>query len=427
MDGRRPSNTRLVFFRFARPGHSSLACHLLNGSPPARHQVREDDMKALVFHKPKDVRVEDVPEPRITQPHEVILKVTSTAICGSDLHILNGYIPQLRNMVLGHEFMGVIAEVGSEVKKLAVGDRVVVPFCIRGGGCWFCAHSLPTQCSETNPNYGPQGGLIFQKGGGLYGYTDLYGGYAGGQAEWVKVAYADENARKVGGLLPDEKLLFLTDIFPTGWTAIDWAKLMPGESVAVFGCGPVGLMALKAAAYKQAGRLIAIDILPYRLEAARRLTGAYTIDASKCDVVAAVRELTEGRGADVCVEAVGLEADRTLLNKLSAIIHLQRGTIKVFKRAVSAVRRGGRISTMGVYATCYDNFPWGQIFDKGLTLRQGQAPVHNYIDELIRMVEAEEVRLDDVITHILPLEDAAYGYKIFNKRLDNCIKVVLKP
>jgi S-(hydroxymethyl)glutathione dehydrogenase/alcohol dehydrogenase len=383
-------------------------------------------MKALVYHKPKDVRVIDVPEPCITQPHEVILKVTSTAICGSDLHILNGYFPQLRKQVLGHEFMGVIAEVGSEVKELKVGDRVVVPFCIQGGNCWFCAHSFPTQCSETNPNYGPEGGLILQKGAGLYGYTDLYGGYAGGQAEYVKVAFADQNARKVGDL-PDEKLLFLTDIFPTGWTAIDWAKLQPGESVAVFGCGPVGLMALKAAAYKGAGRLIAIDILPYRLDAARRLTGADTIDASRCDVAAAVRELTGGRGADVCVEAVGLEADRTLLNKLSAIIHLERGSIKVFKRAVSAVRRGGRISTMGVYATSADNFPWGQIFDKGIELRQGQAPVNNYIDELLDIVEAGEIRLDDVITHVLPLEDAAYAYKIFNKRLDNCIKVVLKP
>jgi S-(hydroxymethyl)glutathione dehydrogenase/alcohol dehydrogenase len=384
-------------------------------------------MKALVFHKPKDVRVEDVAEPRIERPHEAILRVTSAAICGSDLHILNGYFPQMRNMVLGHEFMGVIEEVGPGVNALKVGDRVVVPFCIQGGGCWFCAHGFPTQCEETNPkNYGPEGGLLWQKGAGLYGYTDLYGGYAGGQAERVKIAYADQNARKVGGL-PDEKLLFLTDIFPTGWTAIDWANLQPGESVAVFGCGPVGLMALKAAAYKKAGRLIAVDILPYRLEAARRLTGAETIDARKRDVVAAIRELTCGRGADVVVEAVGLEADRTLLNKLAAIIHMERGTIKVFKRAVSAVRRGGRISTMGVYATSADNFPWGQIFDKGLTLRQGQAPVHNYIDELIRMVEAEEVRLDDVITHVLPLKDAAYGYKIFNERRDNCIKVVLKP
>jgi S-(hydroxymethyl)glutathione dehydrogenase/alcohol dehydrogenase len=383
-------------------------------------------MKALVFHKPKDVRVEDVPDPTIQKPHEAILRVTSTTICGSDLHIFNGYFPQMRNMVLGHEFMGVIEEVGPEVEALVPGDRVVVPFCIRGGGCWFCAHGFPTHCAESNPNYGPEGGLIFQKGGGLYGYTDLYGGYAGGQAERVKVAYADQNARKVGDL-PDEKLLFLTDIFPTGWTAIDWAQLMPGESVAVFGCGPVGLMALKAAAYKGAGRLIAIDVLPYRLEAARRLTGADIIDASRCDVVAAVRELTEGRGADVCVEAVGLEADRKLFDKISAFFHLQRGTIKVFKKAVSAVRRGGRISTMGVYATTADNFPWGQIFEKGVTLRQGQAPVHNYIDELMQLVEAEKVRLDDVITHVLPLKDAAYAYEIFNERKDNCIKVILKP
>jgi S-(hydroxymethyl)glutathione dehydrogenase/alcohol dehydrogenase len=383
-------------------------------------------MKAVVFHKPKDVRVEDVPDPRIEKPHEAILRVTSTTICGSDLHIYNGYVPQLRNMVLGHEFMGVIEAVGSEVKALQPGDRVVVPFCIRGGNCWFCVHGFPTQCEESNWNYGPEGGMFRQKGGGLYGYTDLYGGYSGGQAEYVKLAFADQNARKVGNL-PDEKLLFLTDIFPTGWTAIDWAQVQPGESVAVFGCGPVGLMALKAAAYKQAGQLIAVDVLPYRLEAARRLTGAYTIDASRRDPVAAIRELTEGRGADVCVEAVGLEADRKLIDRLSALVHLQRGTIKVFRRCVSAVRRGGRISTMGVYITTYDNFPWGQIFDKGIALRQGQAPVHEYLDELIEIVEAGEVRLDDIITHVMPLEEAAYAYEIFNERKDGCIKVVLKP
>lgn len=229
-------------------------------------------MKALVYHKPKDVRVDDVPEPYIVQPHEAILEVTSTAICGSDLHIYNGYFPQLRKLILGHEFMGNIVEVGADVQTLVPGDRVVVPFCIEGGDCWFCVHGFPPHCAESNPkHYGPEGGLIRQKGGGLYGYTELYGGYAGGQAEYVKIAWADQNARKVGDL-PDEKLLFLTDIFPTGWTAIDWAGLQPGESVAVFGCGPVGLMALKAAAHKQAGQLIAVDLLPYRLEAARRLT-----------------------------------------------------------------------------------------------------------------------------------------------------------
>ena len=384
-------------------------------------------MKALVYHKPKDVRVDHVPEPRIEQPHEAILEVTSTAICGSDLHIFNGYFPQLRKLILGHEFMGKIVEVGADVEKLAPGDRVVVPFCIEGGNCWFCVHGFPPHCAESNPkHYGPEGGLIRQKGGGLYGYTELYGGYAGGQAEYVKVAWADENARKVGDL-PDEKLLFLTDIFPTGWTAIDWAGLQPGESVAVFGCGPVGLMALKAAAHRQAGRLIAVDLLPYRLEAARRLTGAEVIDANEQDVVAEIRSLTDGRGADVCVDAVGLEGDRSWLSKLSALLHLQRGTIQVLETAVSAVRRGGRISTVGVYATSADNFPWGQIFEKGLTLRQGQAPVHNYIDELLRMVEAGEIVLDDVITHVLPLDDAAYGYELFNKRRDKCIKVVLKP
>jgi S-(hydroxymethyl)glutathione dehydrogenase/alcohol dehydrogenase len=385
-------------------------------------------MKAVVFHKPKDVRVEEVPDPVIEQPHEAILRVTSTAICGSDLHIYNGYFPQLRKQVLGHEFMGIVEEIGGSVKNLKVGDRVVVPFCIADGQCWFCRHQLPTHCEVSNPeHYGPQGGVIREKGGGLYGYTDLYGGYAGGQAERVKILYADANARKIKSNLPDEKVLFLTDILPTGWTAIDWAGLQPGESVAVFGCGPVGLMALKSARFRGAGRLIALDPLPYRLEMAKKLTGADTINVEEQDAIKAVRDLTEGRGADVCVDAVGLESTRKLTERLAAAFHLQRGSIKVLRQCLAAVRRGGRISTMGVYATGADNFPWGQVFEKGVTLKQGQAPVHNYIDELRDLVEAGRLRLDDVITHTLPLKDARHAYKIFNGRKDHCIKVVLKP
>jgi len=385
-------------------------------------------MRALVFHRPKHVSVDTVPDPIIEQPTDAILRVSSTAICGSDLHILNGLFPQPKPQILGHEFMGTVVEVGSSVTKLKKGDRVVVPFPISCGLCWFCEHHLPTACSSSNPDhYGPEGGVLDNKGGGLFGYTDLYGGYSGGQAEYVRVPYADVGPRKVPDNLTDDQALFLTDIFPTGWTAIDWAQLKGGETVAVFGAGPVGLMAMKSAWLQGAGRVIGIDSLSYRLERARTAAKAETIDITQQDPVEALRAMTHGRGPDVCVDAVGLEADRTWIEKASAVIHMERGTKKVIGLCCSAVRRGGTVTIVGVYGTSYDNFPVGQIFDKGLTLRHGQAPVHNYIDHLLELVSSGRVRLDDVISHRLPLADAAKGYQIFNDREDDCVKVVLKP
>ena len=385
-------------------------------------------MRALVFHRPKHVSVDTVEDPRIESPTDVILKVTSTAICGSDLHIVNGLFPQPRPMVLGHEFMGVVAEIGPSVTKLQVGDRVVVPFPIACGHCWFCSHELPTACELSNPeNYGPEGGLMKQKGGALFGYTDLYGGYAGGQAEYVRVPYADFGPRRVPDNLTDDQVLFLTDIFPTGWSAIDWAELKGGETVAIFGAGPVGLMAAKSAWIRGAGRVIVIDLVDYRLERARTAARAETLDISTTDVVSALREMTDGRGPDVCVDAVGLEADRSWLEKASAIVHLERGTKKVIDLCFSAVRRGGTVTIVGVYGTTHDNFNVGQMFDKAIKLRLGQAPVHNYIDHLIALVAAGEVRLDDIISHRLPLADAARGYQIFNDKEDDCTKVVLRP
>jgi S-(hydroxymethyl)glutathione dehydrogenase/alcohol dehydrogenase len=384
-------------------------------------------MKALVFHHPKKVKVDQVPDPVIEKNTDVILKVTSTAICGSDLHIYNGFVPQLKDMVLGHEFMGVVEEVGKGVTKLKKGDRVVVPFPIACGHCFFCDHQLPIHCENSNPNYGPEGGVLKQKGGALFGYTDLYGGYNGGQAEYVRVPYGDVGPRKIEGSLKDEEVLFLTDIFPTGWSAIDWAELKGGETVAVFGCGPVGIMAQKAAWLKGAGRVIGIDILDYRLEVARKTAKSETLNLNEVNVIEAIREMTGGRGADVCVDAVGMEAHRNLLEKVSNLAHLQAGTIKVIDQCASAVRRGGVISVVGVYATNYANFPFGQIFDKGVSLKTGQAPVHRYIDELISLVEDKKVILDDIISHVLPLEDAAFAYDIFCEKKDNCLKVVLKP
>ncbi len=385
-------------------------------------------MKALVFHHPGKVSVDNVPDPKIEKPDDVILRVTATAICGSDLHIYNGFIPQKGDMVLGHEFMGVVEETGAGVTKLQRGDRVVVPFPIACGGCYFCQHELPGHCENSNPEkYGPEGGLLDQKGGALFGYTDLYGGYDGGQAQYVRVPYANHGPRKVQSDFTDDQLLFLTDILPTGYAAIDWAQMKGGETVAVFGCGPVGLMAQKVAWLKGAKRVIGIDIQPYRLETARRTANAETLNATETDVVQAIREVTGGRGADVCVDAVGMEADRSVLDKLSNVVHGEVGSIKVLKTAISAVRRGGWVTVVGVYGVPYDNFPLGQIFDKGISMRFGQSTPQRDIDELIGWVEQGKIQLDDIITHRLPLEDAAHGYDIFNKKEDGCVKVVLKP
>ncbi|MBO9676047.1 MAG: glutathione-dependent formaldehyde dehydrogenase [Sphingobacteriaceae bacterium] len=385
-------------------------------------------MKAAVFHKPRDIRVDNVPDPTILDPGDVILRVTSTAICGSDLHILSGAVPQKDPMIMGHEFMGIVEETGSSVLTLKKGDRVIVPFPIACGQCFFCTHQASPACENSNyKNYGPNGNLMDQKGGALFGYTDLYGGYSGGQAQYVRVPYADISPRIVPDFLEDEQALFLTDIFPTGWAAIDWAQLKGGEVVAIFGSGPVGLMAQKAAWINGAGRVIAIDPLDYRLQKAKQVNNVDTLNPDRDDVVAAIREMTNGRGADVCVDACGFEPERSFMDKVKATVNFEKGSIKVLEMCFEAVRRMGVVSVMGVYGSMYDNFPLHRIFDKGLTIKQGQAPVLNYIDKLIDLVSDNKVILDDIITHVLPLDDATNAYKIFDEKEDDCVKVVLKP
>lgn len=386
-------------------------------------------MKALMFHKPKDVRVETVEDPQIQNPRDAIIRVTSTAICGSDLHIYNGMIPQPRSMVLGHEFMGIVEEVGSSITNLQRGDRIVVPFPIACGNCHFCKMDLPTHCENSNDMYGPEGEVLKAKGIGaaLYGYTDLYGGYNGGQAEYVRISYADYSPRKVPDNLTDEQVLFLTDIFPTGWAAIDWAELKGGETVVVFGCGPVGIMAMKSAWLKGAGRVIGVDIYPYRLEKARVSAGAEVINGSMVDPAEAIREITGGYGADVCVDAVGMEADRSPVEKAMNVIHMQKGSMKVLEKCLDTVRRGGVVTVVGVYGSMYDNFPLYKWFDKGIKMMGGQAWVQRYIDELLGLVQDGKVVLDDIITHTVPLSQAPKMYDIFNKKEDDCVKVVLKP
>lgn len=384
-------------------------------------------MKALVFHRPKHVSYDTVPDPRIEQPTDAIVKVTATCICGSDLHIYNGLFPQLKRLVMGHEFMGTVEEVGSAVSELSKGDRVLVPFPIACGQCYFCSKQLFPQCERSNPeNYGPEGGLLTQKGGGLFGYTNLYGGYAGGQAELVRVPFADVGPRKVPESLTDDQAVLMTDILPTGWTAIDWAGLRGGETVAVFGCGPVGLMAQKAAWLKGAGRVIGIDREDYRLERARSVAKSELLSTQRDDIVQRLRDMTDGRGPDVVVDAVGMEAHRSRLDKLAGILHGEVGTTDVLETCLSAVRRGGVVSVVGVYGSNY-RVPLGQIFDKGISMRFGQAPVQKYIDELITLMVEGKLRTDDVVSHRLPLSQAPHAYELFNEKKDGCVKVILKP
>ena len=385
-------------------------------------------MKALVFRRPGRVEINNVDDPKIEDPRDIIIRVTSTAICGSDLHIYNGFFPQLKDFVLGHEFMGLVEEKGHAVQNLNKGDRVVVPFPIACGTCFFCQNGLPPHCENSNPkHYGPEGGLLSQKGGGLFGYTDLYGGYPGGQTEFVRVPYADFGPRKVADNFKDEEVLFLTDIFPTGYSAIDWAGLKGGETIAVFGCGPVGLMAQKVAWLRGAGRVIGVDIQDYRLTVARETAKSETINAQNVDPIEAIREKTGGRGADICVDAVGMEADRNIADKLKNVWHAEIGSIQALKNCISAVRRGGFVSVVGVYGIPYDAFPLGQIFDKGIRMAFGQALVQRYIDKLMKYLEAGKIKLDDMITHRLPLSDAPRGYEIFSEKKEGCVKVVLTP
>lgn len=385
-------------------------------------------MKAAVFHKVGDISVDNVDDPKLEQPQDIILRVTSTAICGSDLHIYDGFFPQLRDQVLGHEFMGIVEEVGETVTKVKKGDRVVVPFPIACGQCFFCAHDLPGHCEHSNPDhYGPEGGMTKGKGGGLFGYTDLYGGYQGGQAEYVRVPYANFGPRVVPDGVADEQVLFLTDIFPTGWTAIDWAGVKGGETVVIFGSGPVGLMAQKAAWLRGAKRVIAIDREQYRLDRAVAVNKVETLNADDDDLIQKIYDMTSGRGADVCVDAVGVEAHRTLGEKLKAMVNLEKGTPKVMENCFKAVRRGGHVSIVGVYGSPYDNFPVHTLFDKGLHVHFGQAPVQKYIDELFDLTLKGKVVLNDIISHFLPLAEASRAYDIFKNKEDDCVKVVLKP
>jgi len=385
-------------------------------------------MKAAVFHKVGDIRVDNVPDPELKAADDIIVKVTTTCICGSDLHIYDGFVPQLRDMVLGHEFMGIVEEVGPDVRKIKPGDRVVVPFTIACGQCFYCQQGFHANCDHTNPeHYGPRGDLLKDKGGALFGYTDLYGGYDGGQAQYVRVPKGNVGPKIIPDGLSDDQVVFLTDIFPTGWSAVKWGKVKPGDTVAIFGSGPVGLMAQKAAWLHGAERVIAIDPLQYRLDKARNVNKVDVLNSNEDDLIDKIYAMTDGRGADVAIDAVGMEAHRSVLEKAKAVIHAEKGTAKVIELCTQAVRRSGTIAVVGVYASPYDNFPIHRIFDKGLIMQFGQAQAIMYIDQCFEMVRQGKVVLDDIITHRLPLSKASEAYDMFKHKTDDCVKVVLKP
>lgn len=385
-------------------------------------------MKAAVFHKIGDISVDTVIDPEIIAPDDIIVRVTSTAICGSDLHIYNGFFPQLKDMIMGHEFMGVVEEAGAGVNKIKKGDRVVVPFVIACGACFFCTHNQHPHCENTNPKmYGPEGDLMKGKGSGLFGFTDMYGAYNGGQAEFVRVPKANVGPKVIPEGLSDEQVLFLTDIFPTGWSAVEWANVKPGSTVAIFGSGPVGLMAQKSAWLHGAERVIAIDPLDYRLKKAKDVNKVETLNAGDDHLMEKIRDLTGGRGPDCAIDAVGMEASRNFLEKVKAVVNVEKGTPKVLELCFEAVRRGGSVSVVGVYGSPYDNFPIHRLFEKGLNIRFGQAYVQQYIDQLFEIVRTGKVTLNDIITHRFPLNKASHAYDIFKNKQDDCVKVVLTP
>lgn len=393
-------------------------------------------MRALTWHGIEDVRVTDVPDPVIVNPTDAIVRVTSTAICGSDLHLYRVLAPYLTpGDVLGHEFMGIVEAVGPGVATLAVGDRVVVPFNISCGRCWMCERGLFAQCETTQNS--AQG-----KGASLFGYTSLYGSVPGGQAELVRVPHADFGPIVVGRDLPDERYLYLSDILPTAWQAVDYADVTGLDTLAVLGLGPVGQLAVRSALHRGVGRVIGVDLVPDRLELARA-HGAEVVDARSADVAQALMDLTDGRGPDAVIDAVGMEAHGNPVSEkvIGAASRLPKpiakGAIERFgidrlaalHTAVAAVRRGGTLSISGVYGGMADPMPMMELFDKGLTVRMGQCHVRRWSDELLDIVSADDdvLGLDGLATHHASLEEAPELYKVFQEKQDGCLKVVLKP
>jgi threonine dehydrogenase-like Zn-dependent dehydrogenase len=390
-------------------------------------------MKALCWHGTEDVRVDTVPDPKIIDTHDAIVKITATAICGSDLHLYGGDVPTMKEGdILGHEPMGEVVEVGRDVKMLNVGDRVVVPFTIACGTCYFCQKGLFSLCDTSNPNADLARKVMGQSPAGLFGYSHMLGGFPGGQAEFLRVPFADVGPLKIPSELRDEQVLFLSDIFPAGYMAAENCQMEPGDTVAVWGCGPVGQFTIQSAWMLGAGRVIAIDRVPERLRMAEVHGRAETLNFEKEDVYDRLMEMTAGRGPDRCIDAVGTEAHGhgsfdAVLDKAKAAVYLGTDRPHVLREAIICCRKGGTISIPGVYIGFLDKIPFGAVMNKGLTLKTGQTHVPRYSQKLLHKIEAGEIDPSFVITHRLMLDDGPEAYRTFRDKQDGCIKVVMTP
>jgi threonine dehydrogenase-like Zn-dependent dehydrogenase len=389
-------------------------------------------MKAICWHSKHNVKVEDVPDPKIINPRDAIVKVTLAAICGSDLHLYNGFIPSMMDGdILGHEFMGEVVEVGNSVRNLQPGDRVVIPFPISCGNCFYCQDGLSSLCENSNPNAAVAEQLWGYSPAGIFGYSHILGGYAGGQAQYVRVPFADVNHIKIPSELTDEQVLFLSDIFPTGYMAAENCDIKSGSIVAVWGCGPVGLFAIKSAYMLGAGRVIAIDRFPERLRMARDRAGAETINYEETSVYEALMDLTGGRGPDACIDAVGLEAHTPGIvgayDRVKQGLMLESDRPNALREAILCCRKGTTLSIPGVYGGFADKIPLGAIVNKALTIKTGQTHVQRYMQPLLDRIQSGEIDPSFIITHRVNLEDAPAAYRMFRDKQDECIKVVVRP
>jgi threonine dehydrogenase-like Zn-dependent dehydrogenase len=392
-------------------------------------------MRATCWHGKNDVRVDRVPDPTILNPRDAIVKITSTAICGSDLHLYDGFVPTMeQGDILGHEFMGEIVELGSAVTNLKIGDRVVVPFPIACGNCFFCQEKLYSVCENSNPNAWMAEKMWGHSPAGIFGYSHLTGGYAGGQAEYARVPYADVGPIKIPNDLSDEQVLFLSDILPTGYMAAENCDIEPGDVVAVWGCGPVGQFAIQSAYLLGASRVIAIDRFPERLRMAREQSKAETLNYEEVDILGALKEITGGRGPDACIDAVGMEAHGVgmmgligAMDRAKQAMMLETDRPIALREALMACRNGGNVSIAGVYGGFVDKIPFGSIMNRSLTIKTGQTHVQRYMKPLLERIQKKEIDPSCVITHRLSLDEAPHGYEIFKKKREECIKVVLHP
>lgn len=376
-------------------------------------------MKAIVYEGINKVGVRQVKDPIIEKSDDVIIKVTSTTICGSDLHLIHGMVPNMpKGFVLGHETMGIVEEIGSDVKRLKKGDRVIVPFPVSCGHCWYCEHDLWSQCDNSN-----QHGEV----GAIFGYSETYGGYDGGQAQYLRVPYANVGPTIVPADLSDEQVLFLTDILPTSYWGVENAGVKSGDTVVILGCGPVGLLAQKWAIFKGAKRVIAVDHVGYRLSHAEKHNGVEIVNLDDYDYTGDyIKEITSG-GADSVIDCVGMDGVMSTIEKIETTLKLQGGSKSAIELSAQCVRKGGTISMVGVYGARYNMFPLGDLFARNISLKMGQCPAHKYVHPILNLIKKGKFDATDIITHVLPLDKGDHAYSIFDKKDDNCIKVLLKP